>query len=207
MEPRVRQKEKGIFYGNQRLETWKRAFLGCLTAPCFGALCNSLGGAMTKEIELTQGMVALVDDEDYEMLMERSWYAACPVRIYYAFSSKLFPDGHRKTAYMHRLIMNARKGMEVDHINHNGLDNRRENLRLCNRKQNARNQRKQSGCSSDYKGVSWFKASSKWRAQIHKDKVAYYLGYFVDEAAAARAYNVAASELFGEFAMLNVIEE
>ena len=105
---------------------------------------------------------------------------------------------------MHNHILQAPLGLEVDHIDGNGLNNRRENLRLASHSQNLANQkRSRIGCSSKYRGVSWFKRTGIWIAQI---TVRYHhrgLGYFKDEKDAARAYDKAALEAFGEFAVLN----
>ena len=102
-------------------------------------------------IALTQGKVALVDDEDYECLMAMgSW---CAVIRSSGWRAQTQHNG--KLQYMHRIILDAPSNLEVDHINHDTLDNRRCNIRLCTRSQNMQNQRKSSGKSSKYKGVSW----------------------------------------------------
>ena len=95
----------------------------------------------------------------------------------------------------------------IDHINHNGLDNRKENLRFVTRAQNQQNRRSTKNSSSQYKGVGWHKASNKWRAKIgHKGKQT-YLGLFTCEHQAALAYNEKALELWGENALLNEVED
>lgn len=103
---------------------------------------------------------------------------------------------------MHRLIMNTPEGMLVDHINHDCLDNRKSNLRICTHAENARNKRPVIG-TSKYKGVYWDKTNKKWEAHIRKGKDVKYLGQFKCEKKAALAYNEKAKELFGEFAYLN----
>jgi hypothetical protein len=108
---------------------------------------------------------------------------------------------------MHREIMGAAEGQVVDHINHDGLDNRRCNLRVCSHAENVRNQRGQRGRSSGYKGVSRDRRLGKWRAQIWHNGKHTYLGLFESEAAAARAYNAKARDLFGAFAYLNEVGE
>jgi len=147
-----------------------------------------------KEIPVTQGRVALVDSEDYHLVSGRKWCCSNGAAMRY---ERGLPT------YMARLIMGAPGGMEVDHINGNRLDNRRANLRLCTHKQNLQNRKRQAGGSSRYKGVH--KSVGKWRAMIGYDGKLYHLGYFADEEDAAKAYNEAASERFGEFARLNVI--
>lgn len=107
--------------------------------------------------------------------------------------------------HLHRMIMNAPSGVEVDHINGDTLDNRRCNLRLCTHAENQYNQRSHGG-SSKFKGVSWDKQSQKWHAYINKEYGRVNLGLFDDEEGAAFAYDVAARILFGEFARLNFQE-
>ena len=104
---------------------------------------------------------------------------------------------------MHRLILKAEKGQVCDHINHNGLDNRRKNLRLCTNSQNFGNQRKRPNKSSIYKGVCFYKRDSKWQVGIECNYKKYYLGRFDNEIEAAKVYDKKAAELFGEFAYTN----
>ena len=105
---------------------------------------------------------------------------------------------------MHIQIMHAEKGILIDHINHNGLDNRRANLRFATYGQNAWNSKKGiNRGSSKYKGVSWDKISKKWRAMICNDYKKMHLGFFDDEKAAAKVYNEAAKKHRGVFAVLN----
>lgn len=100
--------------------------------------------------------------------------------------------------------MTAPTGLVVDHINHNGLDNRRRNLRIVTAKQNSWNMRSAKGRgTSNYKGVGWVKNKRKWRASISIDNKPKHLGYFEDEKKAAAAYDKAAKEHRGEFAVLN----
>ena len=143
-----------------------------------------------KEIELVNGKgYALVDDDDYEELSQYKWYALSSDRYTtYAWRKSCRDDG-RITVRMHRQIMDAPAGKQVDHINHDGLDNRRENLRLCSPSQNMRNSRKRKGTSSRYKGVCWVSRDRKWEAKAKLDNVTIYLGYHDSEDDAARAYN------------------
>ncbi len=104
---------------------------------------------------------------------------------------------------MHRAILNAPKGLLVDHIDGNGLNNRKSNLRLCTFAQNAHNSRPRRNSSSRYKGVCWHKVKKKWTVSIYKGGKRTYLGYYDDEIEAALAYDRKATELFGEFAYLN----
>ena len=103
--------------------------------------------------------------------------------------------------------MNPPKGMVIDHINHNGLDNRRENLRICTNAENQRNRGKQKNNTSGYKGVDWRKDHKKWRARINKDNKTIHIGYYNIIEEAARAYDAKAKELHGKYAQLNFPEE
>ncbi len=157
-----------------------------------------------KEIALTKGYVAIVDDEDYGWLSQDKWYAvemvggakACRARPSNA-------HGIKAKIYMSREIMHAPPGMEVDHRNHKTLDNQKANLRVCTPAQNNVNRRKIAKGSSQYKGVNWNEQLHKWRARITNGGVCKHLGYFEDEIEAARAYNAEALAQFGEFGMLN----
>ncbi len=106
---------------------------------------------------------------------------------------------------MHRQIMNAPPGMDVDHQDHNTLNNQRANLRVCTRTQNNANSRKRNGCTSRFKGVYWYRERKRWLVQITTAGRTNTLGYFEDEVEAACAYNAAALEQFKEFALLNTI--
>ncbi len=158
-----------------------------------------IGTEETKRIKLTWGKYAIVDADDYDRLRSYNWCALEGSQTFYA---KTF---HLSGAIlsMHRLILNAPKGLFVDHIDHNGLNNRKSNLRLCTNQQNLRNKLPKPGCSSKYKGVSWSKARNKFRAKIVHNGKAIHLGYFDSEIDAARAYDKKAHEVFGEFAYLN----
>ena len=156
-----------------------------------------------KEIKLTQGQVALVDDADFEILNQFKWSAVKIRNTFYA-ARNITVDDKRKLVYMHCEIMG---GKWVDHIKGNGLNNQRYNLRFCTHRENQMNQRKQANTSSVYKGVSWNKGVGKWMAQIKTKGRGIYIGLFIDETDAAKAYNKKAIELFGEFANLNVFEQ
>ena len=154
-----------------------------------------------KEIELSQGKVALVDDEDYEYLNQWKWCALKSHNVYYAVRT-VRHDNMQTTQCMHRLILNCPSGMKDDHRNGDGLDNRRDNLRICTNAENIHNSRVQSrNKSSRFKGVHLHKA--KWCSRIKVNGVKIHLGYFISEYAAADAYDLAAKKYFGEFARLN----
>jgi hypothetical protein len=156
-----------------------------------------------KEIQLTQGRVALVDDADYEYLSQwkwkaykdrYTWYARRGIRVGFVI----------KTIHMHRLITNAPDGLFVDHINGDGLDNRRGNLRVCTKSENGFNRGKNSNNTTGYKGVTTNKG--KYRAQIRIDGKMCGLGRYTDPVEAAKAYDRAAKKHYGEFAKLNFPE-
>jgi hypothetical protein len=144
------------------------------------------------------GLVAVVDEEDYPLVSEYVWYVERRSRSTYA-RRKWTEDGRVRSQYMHNFILGM---LGVDHRNHDGLDNRRANLRPANQSQNIGNQRAQSG-SSRFKGVHWFKRDQKWRACIKVGRRGRHIGYFASEEDAARAYDAVALKEFGEFAFLN----
>lgn len=157
----------------------------------------------TKTIELTQGKFAQVDDEDFERLNQYNWYFNCG----YAMRHLYDPITQKTTKMrMHREIMKAPKGIDVDHINGNRLDNRRENLRLDPDRKNTQNQGLSKNSTSGYKGVSWSKASSCWVARIKVKNKKIHLGLFDTLTDAAKAYDKAALELHGEFSKTNFPE-
>jgi hypothetical protein len=158
-----------------------------------------LGFPDARPIPLTKGKFALVDSEDYYRLARYKWCSStCGAKTFYA--GRRLAGG---TINMHRLIMDAPSHLVVDHIDHNGLNNTKANLRLCTFAQNARNTRPNKGASSRYKGVSWKKSAKKWSAMIRCNKKISHLGSFENEIAAAKAYDKKAAEFFGEFAYLN----
>lgn len=157
-----------------------------------------------REIPLSRGLVALVDDEDYDRVMavDSKWYAKRHRHTDYA-RRNVWKNGKRTTIPMHQFVIGAEGGLVVDHINGNGLDNRRSNLRVITNAQNRRNQtHKIPGCSSRFKGVSLHRGS--WRATIgwtdSKGKHWKELGHFSTEKSAQRAYAAAAAVLHGEHA-------
>lgn len=159
-----------------------------------------------KEIPLTKGFTTIVDDCDYEELVQYKWYAAVIRGMPRAVRSVRGEDGKQRSLLMARQIMDPPKGMHVDHRDHDTLNDQRANLRVCSRSQNSANARKAAERSSRYKGVSWAGARGKWQARISVNGKRTFLGLFDDETDAARAYNVAAIAGFGAFALVNVID-
>jgi len=158
---------------------------------------------MTKEIQLTQGYVTLVDDEDYEWLTQWKWRALKSRNDWYAVRTITRWLGKREAIYMHRAIMDAPDKMDIDHRDGNGLNNQRDNLRVCTTAQNAMNQSKHADNTSGFKGVCWDKQNGKWKARIQVNGTNQHLGHFPTAEDAARAYDAASIEYHGEFAWLN----
>lgn len=154
-----------------------------------------------KEIKLTQGKVALVDDEDFKALNQFKWYAHKYRNTFYA-NRGVGLNGKQITQSMHGVIMN---GKGIDHHDHNGLNNQKSNLRLCTQSENCMNRSKMGNTSSIYKGVHFHKPNNKWLSSLRINGKHVHLGLFVSEIDAARAYNAKAVELFGEFVNLNNI--
>jgi HNH endonuclease/AP2 domain len=154
-----------------------------------------------KEIELTQGKIAVVADHMFDWLNQWKWYAHKDHNTWYAMRGVRKPV--RKALLMHRVILDAPHGVEVDHVDGNGLHNWPDNLRLATHSRNMSNRRIQSNNTSGYKGVSWDARKRKWQAILRANGRQKRLGYFIDLIAAARAYDAAARDAFGEFARCN----
>jgi AP2 domain/HNH endonuclease len=169
-----------------------------------------------REIPLSKGYVALVSECDYERVAQFKWCAHeqrrkdGSIKNVCAQRKVRDVDGRRPSQYMHRFVLDLPSGQNpaVDHINHDGRDNRRENLRIVTNAQNLSNRRKQQNylgkpTSSLFKGVDWHQQRMKWRAQIGIGGKAIHLGLFPTPEEAAKAYDKKARELFGEYAHCN----
>lgn len=154
-----------------------------------------------KNIKLNTGQIAIVDDEDFEWLNKCKWYFGSHK---YAGRGKYLKRMHVDIMKKHNLYKN---GLEVDHINRNGLDNRKCNLRMCTNAQNSANSAIRKHNTSGYKGVSWSKWNKKWGCSIGFNYKHLHIGYFRDKIEAALAYNKKAKELFGEFAYQNIVSQ
>lgn len=154
-----------------------------------------------KEIQLSQGKFALVDDEDFDYLNQFKWCTTKYGNTFYAIRN-IKVDGKYKKKFMHGVVMN---GKGIDHRDMNGLNNQKSNLRFCTKSENAMNMRKMENASSIYKGVHFFRQTGKWQSYITINRKRIHLGYFYSEVEAAKAYNTKAISLFCEFANLNII--
>jgi hypothetical protein len=154
-----------------------------------------------KQIALAGGRTAFVDDADYvQVVAAGPWHARRNGRTTYAQRHVLRADGVRTTQQLHTFLTGW---SYVDHRNCNGLDNQRTNLRQATQHQNNANSRARNGTTSAFKGVSWRKRTGNWCAQIRSGDQNVHLGYFDTEEDAARAYDLAACDMFGEFARAN----
>ena len=164
-------------------------------------------GYVFRRILLTRGMFAIVDPDDYEYLSAFNWHVVEGGEPYYAVRIGRKSEKRKgKNIWMHRVILNLDDDQICDHINHNGLDNRKCNLRNVTHRQSSMNVRKQFNTSSIYKGVVWYKRCKKWMSQIKVNQKCICLGYYFSEIEAAIAYNNAAKKHFGEYACLNDVK-
>lgn len=161
-----------------------------------------------KEIELSRGYISLIDDGDLELVSHFKWWIDLSSNTPYAVTR----IGGR-TISLHRFLLNPKVSIQVDHIDGNGLNNQRSNLRICTRSQNIANSKLRKDNTTGYKGVSWFvgskhpngvwKSKPNWTARIGVNGKRITVGYFTTKEEAAKAYNEAALKYHGEFAKLN----
>lgn len=157
-----------------------------------------------KEIPLTKGRIAIVDDEDYDQLMKHSWYARVKQSGKAYAIRNIQVNKHAKPMPMHVQLMTPPDGMIVDHIDGNTLNNTRANLRIVTWKENCFNKRPQkTQLYSKFKGVTYHKADGYWWARITANSKTHSLGYFKTETEAAMAYDAASVEIHGEFGFKN----
>lgn len=157
-----------------------------------------------KQIPLTQGQFAMVDDSDYDWLMQWKWTYAKNRKQEWAYRQGSIKFGKRReTIFMHRFIIDAPKQFEVDHEDFNGLNNQRNNLRLATRNQNQQHKRLQSNNTSGFKGVSFYKRIQRFVPEIRVDGRKLKLGHFTTAIEAAKVRDIAALKYHGEFAVLN----
>lgn len=160
-----------------------------------------------KEIKLSNtDKVAIVDDEDYALVMSHGPFWCAVHRLDKTITGVICRSQITgENIYMHKLLLGLNKfsSLQGDHKDNNPLNNQRYNLRTATQAQNSQNRRKSRFGSSRFKGVSWTKNVAKWVSQIRKDGKLYNLGYYISEEEAARKYDEKAKELFGEFANVN----
>ena len=160
---------------------------------------------MSKEIPLSQGKFALVNDKDFEELNKYKWHAQKHLHTFYAKRGKT--KTNPRQPFMHRFILRTPDNMDTDHIDGNGLNNQRNNLRICTHSENMSNIRVNKLNSSGYGGVYLNKKSGKYYAQLRFNGNRIFIGSFSSPREAAKAYNKKAKELRGDFAQLNTIKE
>lgn len=158
---------------------------------------------MPKQIKLTSTIFAWVDDEDFDRVSRYKWTLDTNG---YVVRKETLPGKVKRKVLLHRFIMNAPHGFDVDHEDHDPLNNLKSNLRICTRSQNSMNRGPKPGSSSQYKGVSFHKRDKAWRACLTVSGQRIDLGYHYTEQEAAIAYDYAAYAYFGEFAYLNFPE-
>lgn len=162
-----------------------------------------------KLIPLSRGCFSKVDDSDFEFLKQYKWTASRSgkygCRAVRAFSVLKGKKASTIPILMHRVIMMCPNGFEVDHVDGDGLNNQKNNLRICSHSQNMRNRRQKSQMSSKYKGVSWVKKHGKWLGRLQVGGKIVFNSYFDSQEAAAIAYNESAALHHGDFARLNTL--
>lgn len=155
-----------------------------------------------KKIKLSQNQFTLVDNKDFKYLNKFNWYVHSGGNTVYAARNSKTINGKRKTIWMHKEIMKTPKGMETDHIDGNGLNNQRKNLRICTKSENQHNRSKYKCNTSGFKGVSWHIGHKKWGASIQSSGKQIYLGYYDSKIEAYNAYCNACTKYHRDFAKI-----
>lgn len=162
---------------------------------------------MCKQIPLTKGKECLIDDRDFESVSSYKWFLVQGSKSNFYAGRNIYEKGKKITLLMHRYLMNPARGMSVDHIDGNGLNNQRINLRICTHQENIWNAKKnKNGTSSKFKGVHFHKKTGKFRSQMRFGSKRIEIGLFDSPEKAAKAYDLKAMEIRGGFAKLNQSE-
>lgn len=158
---------------------------------------------MVRDLVLPNGMVAQVDDEDYDAVAAHNWHARRRGHVFYVRRNVRRPDGAKTKQYLHRFVMGP--GRAIDHVDGNGLNNQKSNLRFATDSQNQANRHHLPPTkSSRFRGVTYHRGINRWQASIKVRGQSIYLGCFESETDAAAAYDRAALTHFGEFARTNL---
>jgi len=161
-----------------------------------------------RELEINKGLKVILDDEDFDRVAALKWFYG--KNNYIGRNNSKTIDGKKRytKTRLHWFVLRfeGKKGYVVDHINGNTFDNRKENLRICTVAENSRNQKLNKRNKTGYKGVCAVKRVNGYKAEIKLNYKVRHLGYFKCPKEAAKAYNKAAIELFGEFARLNIVD-
>lgn len=167
--------------------------------------CSLMGDCLA--VPVGSGLFAIIDHADRELVCGHRWHVCRFGKRLYAYR-RTETRARSPRQFMHRLILGLPAGCvpEVDHVNGNGLDNRRGNLRAAQHIDNARNRGPNANNRTGFKGVHWHQGARKWRAKIHVRGVSQHLGLFHDPVDAALAYDLAALDHFGEFAWTNFLQ-
>lgn len=155
------------------------------------------------KIKLTQGKFALVDDEDFEYLNQWKWFFNNGYAVRQKHIGMINGKRKQEKVYLHREVMKTPINLYTDHINHDTLDNRKSNLRICTNQQNSANMSKPKNNTTGFKGV--YRSRNKWRARIYVLKRGIGGGSYNTKEEAAKAYNLLALKYFGDFAQLNEV--